>query len=86
MYRKIRSILREPRLAEDVKRLLTEGTGFDAADIDIALAVFEELRLISRYNFDGEEFYQFQMVNKKDGFALIFGIQKAYALRRGYYG
>ena len=65
VYRKIRSILREPRLAEDVKRLLTEGTGFDAADIDIALAVFEELRLISRYNFDGEEFYQFQMVNKK---------------------
>lgn len=65
MYRKIRSILREPRLAEDVKRLLTEGTGFDAADIDIALAVFEELRLISRYNFDGEEFYQFQMVNKR---------------------
>ena len=65
VYRKIRSILREPRLAEDVKRLLTEGTGFDAADIDIALAVFEELRLISRYNFDDEEFYQFQMVNKK---------------------
>lgn len=66
VYRKLDSILRNmPKPVKEVHYQLIGKFDFDPIYLKMALAVFEELEIISRYSRNGEEFYQRRIVHKR---------------------
>lgn len=66
VYRKLDSILKNmPKPVKEVHYQLIGKFDFDPVCLKMALAVFEELEIISRYSRNGEEFYQRRIVHKK---------------------
>lgn len=66
VYKKINLILKNsPKSVKDVHVLLQGKYGFEQMRLYTALAVFEELGILSRYTRNGEEFYQKRIIEKK---------------------
>lgn len=66
VYRKLMSILQNaPKPVREVHQLLVRKYGLDEIGLGTALAVFEELEIVSRYSRNGEDFYQKRLVQKK---------------------
>lgn len=66
VYRKLMNILKNsPKPVRDVHQYLMRKYGFDEMSLGMALAVFEELEILSRYSRNGEDFYQRRLVQKK---------------------
>lgn len=66
VYRRLMGfITHSPKPVREVHEFLIRKYGFDEDCLGTALAVFEELEIISRFTRNGEDFYQRRMVNGK---------------------
>lgn len=66
VYRKLSLILRTmAKPVREVHYLMRKKYGFESVKLGMALAVFEELEILSRFSRNGEDFYQKRLVARK---------------------
>lgn len=66
VYRKLSLILRTmAKPVREVHYLMRKKYGFEPVKLGMALAVFEELEILSRFSRNGEDFYQKRLVARK---------------------
>ena len=66
VYRKLMVILRNmAKPVREVHYLMKKKYDFEPVKLGMALAVFEELEILSRFSRNGEDFYQKRIINRK---------------------
>ncbi|MEE0292357.1 MAG: hypothetical protein UDQ48_07090 [Dialister sp.] len=66
VYRKLSAILRNmAKPVREVHYLMGKKYDFDPVRLGMALAVFEELAILSRFSRNGEDFYQKRIIGGK---------------------